>query len=198
MHRMTHIIFFALGLLLLAHPASAVTRDDIPRLLSELVRESFPELDSAYREGRITIRDFNSSDYFLKTSLRKGKLSSDSKLKKYSVDVNPEIYGPEGTPSGGPTLNAVRGILAHELVHLVDYETGGPQKIIGYGLYEIFSPTHYERVTDRRAFERGYAEGIREYRIWIYGKLSPKALRLKKIRYYRPEEIDAWIHENRP
>lgn len=176
--------------------SASISKGDVECLTQNLIQTKFPELKNAWVEGRIEFRDFKSSSYFLKTSFFKGKLSSDSSNRRYSIDVNPAIYDLGQLPSGPPSVSAIEGILAHELVHLVDYECLSTAGIIQLGAEIVAFPSKIERQTDVRAFERGFALGIKAYRVWIYGKLNPKALRVKRKRYYTPEEIDQWIIEH--
>jgi hypothetical protein len=168
-------------------------REQIPCLVSELVSNSFPELTTAWSEGRIQFREFHSDAYFLKTSFLKGKLASSREQRVYSVDVNPEIYQSNSYSISKPTLGALRGILAHELIHLKDYELGNAGTLIKIGVDLVLNPASYERFTDERAFELGYGLEIKAYRDWIYGMLDERALAKKKKRYYSPEEIDSWL-----
>ena len=115
------------------------------------------------------------------------------KHRTYSVDINPKIFEENAFPNARPNVRAIQGILAHELFHLVDFETGNAGDLLTFGFRELVLPAGYERETDRRAFERGFALGIKAYREWLYPNLSKRALRLKKRRYYTPSEIDEWI-----
>ncbi|MBS1963688.1 MAG: hypothetical protein JST04_15845 [Bdellovibrionales bacterium] len=165
---------------------------DVPCLTNELINHHFPELDTAWRQGRIRFREFDSNAYYLKTSFSAGRLSRDPSQREYSIDVNPGIYDVAQTPSGPPSVAAIQGILAHELWHLVDYETSSVIGILRLGTDLLLHPARVERRTDLRAFARGFAESIKAYRVWIYGKLSPRQMRVKRARYFTPEEIDDW------
>ena len=177
--------------------SSAIESKEITCLVNELVRNSFPELAKALASGRIRFREFESDAYFLQASFLKGQFSS-SKNREYSIDINPKIFDPQLIPNGPPSLEAIQGILAHELVHVLDYETESFSNLTEIGLELILSPSHYERYTDLRAFELGYAYGIKSYRNWIYGQLSPTDLAQKRKRYYTPEEIDHWLLTRKP
>jgi len=43
------------------------------------------------------------------------------------------------------------------------------------------------------AIKRGYGEGLKEYRLWLYGAVPAKSLPGKRKDYLSPEEIDAAI-----
>jgi len=175
----------------------SMSKKVIECMIGELIHSSYPELKSAYSSGRIQINEFNSRHYFLKTSISKGKFSKKGSRRTYSVDVNPKFYFSYAMSGADvPTYSSVQGILAHELEHLVDYELSTRQGLIEIGLKALFNPSEYERSTDIRAFKRGFAPGIQNYRRWIYGQLSARALQKKKQRYFTPEEIDEWIYAN--
>lgn len=170
-----------------------IEKENISCLVNELIYWSYPELVDALQAGRIEITEFRSNSYFLKTSISKGKFSTSAARRAYSIDVNPIIFSTNHSSTDSPSLGAIQGILAHELEHLVDYESCSRIGLIQIGAKEVFDPSKYERDTDLRAFNRGFATGIKSYREWIYKMLDSRALRKKKKRYYTPEEIDHWI-----
>lgn len=173
-----------------------ISRGDVECLTQELVELNFPELRNAWEQGRIKFKALQSNAYFFKTSYSSGYLSGDRSKRTYSIDVNDSIYDPDQKPAGAPTVEAIQGILAHELVHLVDYEKADIKRKIHLGVTIIIHPSSIERATDETAFARGFAQGIRKYREWIYGKLTQKVLKRKMKRYYTPEEIDRWIDQH--
>jgi hypothetical protein len=80
----------------------------------------------------------------------------------------------------------------HELAHVVDYANGNRVRLLG--LIRLASPRFRERFetrTDVEALRRGYAQGLKQYRIWLYQHLSADVLREKRRDYLTPEEIDA-------
>lgn len=174
----------------------SVEAEDIPCLVNELIDLSFPELLGAKADGRIQYHSFHSDDYFVKTSFVSGYLKA-SEQRVYSIDTNPKLFHTFLPVLPRPSLRAVQGILAHELMHLIDYEAASTTALLKVLKDEVFNPNDYERATDERAFERGYAQGISEYRKWLYGRLDEKALKTKKKRYYTPEEIEKWVAENK-
>lgn len=169
-----------------------IQKSQMSCLVHELITTKFPELNQILREKRIALREFDSDEFFLKTSIQRS-----NKQWNYLIDVNPVIFKPQQKPSGPPSLLAVQGILAHELFHLVDYHQVLKQKSIKPAIDWLFSESQYERSTDEKAFLRGFALGIKRYRIWIYGKLDPVQLARKRKTYYTPEEIDRWLANNR-
>lgn len=175
---------------------SFVTKATVNCLIQELVSTQFPSLEDAYAHGRILYREFHSDQYFLKTAFLKGALNSNPEKKLYSVDVNPKIYSDQAEEGDFPTVAAIRGILAHELMHVKDYENDRILDLLKIGFEMVVRPPEYERYTDERAFELGYADDLKQYRIWLYRQLTPKALKIKMKRYYTPEQIANWESEH--
>ena len=105
---------------------------------------------------------------------------------QYFVDVNPALFQ-EQAPSDG-----VCAILAHELVHIVSLSRGN--RIRRFGLIRLLSnrqTAKFERRTDLEAIHRGYGDGLRSYRKWVYVHISPNKLPEKRRNYFSPEEIGA-------
>jgi hypothetical protein len=85
-----------------------------------------------------------------------------------------------------------RAIIAHELAHLAYYANGNRVRLLG--LIRLVSPgfrERFEKRADVEALRRGYAQGLKQYRIWLYQHVSADVLREKRRDYLTPEEIDA-------
>jgi len=93
-------------------------------------------------------------------------------------------------------MESIEAILVHEFEHIKDYDSMSSVKIgeMGskYALSKKFR-SKYERQTDVKALRKGLGAGLIGYRNWIYEKLSPKQLLLKKRYYLTPEEIATWM-----
>jgi hypothetical protein len=64
------------------------------------------------------------------------------------------------------------------------------------GLIRLASRGVRERFEKRVAVEalrRGYAQGLKQYRVWLYQHVTGRVLEEKKRDYLTPEEMDA-IH----
>lgn len=182
------------ALLLWIAPASAAVEEcenpSCERMIEtvrRLIDAKFPRLAS--RQVRIT--EFSSKDTFLQAQpkhvLRSGK------NRVYEIQVNPRLF------DDPPSANALEGILVHELSHLNDYTYMNSFEIADLGLMYAGGGAprgviRYERATDETAMRKGFASGIREYRQWLYGKVSGRDLELKKKIYYTPEEVDAYVN----
>jgi len=105
---------------------------------------------------------------------------------RYFVDVNPALFQ-EQAPADG-----VCAILAHELVHVVSLSRGN--RVRRFGLVRLLSKqqtTKFERRADLAAIHRGYGDGLKNYRAWVYIHISPTKLQEKHRNYFSPEEITA-------
>lgn len=150
-------------------------------MLQEMQSASYPEL--AHLDLRV--RSFRSqSDYFRsRFSLSRFLLPM---RMRYFVDVNPALFQ-EQAPSEG-----VCAILAHELVHVVSLSRGN--RIRRLGLVRLLSngqTTKLERRADLEAIHRGYGDGLKGYREWVYVHIPPNKLQEKRRNYFSPEEIAA-------
>jgi len=144
-------------------------------------RRSFPEL--AHVDLRV--RTFRShADYFrTRFSLSRFLLLMPM---RYFADVNPAVFQ-EQAPSDG-----VCAILAHELAHVVSLSRGN--RIRRFGLVRLLSKRQtakFERRTDLEAIHRGYGDGLKSYREWVYAHIPPHEFPGKRRNYFSPEEIGA-------
>lgn len=123
----------------------------------------------------------------MKTFFKLGHILKEKRL--YYLDINTKIY------KCAPPENAIKAIWAHELQHISDYKDASSIELIKLGLKMIRKKTRsqYERATDFRTMERGHSEGLKEYRLWIYKRLTEKDLKIKKCYYYTPEEINRYL-----
>jgi hypothetical protein len=55
----------------------------------------------------------------------------------------------------------------------------------------------FERWADLKAISLGYAEGLREYRRWLYRNVPASKLAEKQRNYFSPDEIDAILSASR-
>ena len=162
-------------------PGQPVASEWAERLVRNVQSSSFPELAKA----DIRIDQFTSdSDYFqARFSIPRFILG---RRMNYVIRVN----------SGATLLTAPedarRAIIAHELAHLAYYAKGSRLHLLGLlrfpgkGFRERF-----EKRADAEALMRGYSQGLKQYRIWLYEHVPQSSLREKKRDYLSPDEIDA-------
>jgi hypothetical protein len=177
----------ALGLLLLATRGRAGQNEssaEIDRgpnvqwaeqLLLDVRLTSFPRLTNT----DVRLRTFHSqSDYFqARFSILHFFFA---RRMQYVVRVNgrPVI---RTAPAGGD-----RAILAHELAHVQYYVSGN--RIHLFALIRLGNARHrrkFERQADLEAIQLGYAQGLKNYRLWLYQHVSAKAF-FEKKRSMRP------------
>ena len=150
-------------------------------MVREVKAKSFPELARV----DLRVRSFRSpSDYFrTRFSLSRFLLLREM---RYFVDVNPAVFEHQAPPDG------VCAILAHELVHVVSLRRGN--RIRRFGLARLLSKRHtlkFERGADLGAIHRGYGNGVKSYRVWVYAHIPPGKLQQKLHNYFSPEEVAA-------
>lgn len=149
--------------------------------LFEVRASSFPEL----ARTDLRVRLFHSqSDYF------RARFSVSRFLLLmpmcYFVDVNPALF------LGPPVSDGTCAILAHELAHVVSLSRGN--RIRRLGLIRLLSQRYavkFERGADLEAIHRGYGDGLKTYRTWVYSHVPPGKPQEKRRNYFSPEEITA-------
>src|SRR6266446_7068627 len=150
-------------------------------VIQELRETSYPELGHV----DLRVRSFRSQSDYFRTRFSLSRFLLLMRMR-YFVDVNPALFQ-EQAPSDG-----VCAILAHELVHIVSLSRGN--RIRRFGLVRLLSKRQtakFERRTDLEAIHRGYGDGLRSYRKWVYAHISPNKLQEKRRNYFSPEEIGA-------
>lgn len=142
---------------------------------------SFPELVRV----DLRVRTFRSQSDYFRTRFSIARFFQLARMR-YFVEVNPAFFQ-EQAPTDG-----VCAILAHELVHIVSLSRGN--RIRRFGLLRLLSRRHtleFERGADLEAIHRGYGDGLKSYRGWVYGHIPPSKLPEKLRNYFSPEEIAA-------
>lgn len=164
----------------------ARTLDRARVLVNEIISASYPELKGT----AIQIKLFESkSDYF---KARFGVPQFFFGRMQYLVFVNPRLFD-RGAPDVG-----VRAILAHELAHILYFKTRNRLKLLGLvRLASKASTQRFERWADLQAISRGYGEGLKEYRQWVYQNIPASKLAAKRLTYFSPDEIDAILSASR-
>jgi hypothetical protein len=149
--------------------------------LLEVRAASFPELARA----DLRVRLFRSQSDYFRTRFSVSRFLLLMQMH-YFVDINPAIF------LGPPASDGVCAILAHELAHIVSLSRGN--RIRRLGLIRLMSQrytVHFERGADLEAIHRGYVDGLKTYRIWVYAHIPSGKLQQKLRNYFSPEEITA-------
>jgi hypothetical protein len=151
------------------------------RLVREVRASSFPEL----LDRDIHVREFaGSSDYF-QARFSIWRFLTVRRMH-YVIQVN-SAAALLAAPEEGK-----RAIIAHELAHVLYYANGN--RLRQFGLIRLASKSfrkRFEKRADVEAMRRGYARGLKQYRIWLYQHVSAGVLQEKRRDYLTPEEIDA-------
>jgi hypothetical protein len=161
------------------NPQSAIERTRL--LVEEIVKHSYPELTNA----DIQVQTFNSASDYFRTGFSFGRFLTARKMR-YFIRVNPRIFELNAPAEG------VRAIVAHELGHAFDFYRRKRIRLLG--LVRLSSKSYsagFERRTDLQAIARGYAEGLKAYRQWLYQNVPAEKVAEKRRNYFSPEEIEA-------
>jgi integrase len=105
---------------------------------------------------------------------------------RYLLFVNPGVFENDAPAAG------VRAIVAHELGHILYFKKRNRLRLTG--LVRLASrrfTARFERWADLTAISLGYADGLKEYRNWLYRHVPVSKLEEKHRNYFSPEEIDA-------
>src|SRR5262249_42133778 len=155
--------------------------EQIRSTVDELIGASYPEL----RGVEIQFSLFHSDTDFFRTRFGFPQFLFGRRMR-YLIRVNPEVRFLQAPEAG------IRAILAHELAHILYFKTGNRARLLG--LMRLSSKgftARFERQTDLQAISRGYGEGLKEYRQWLYQQVPDQMLPEKQRNYFSPEEIDA-------
>jgi hypothetical protein len=160
-----------------ANDSIAAVRPEIQRV----GRSSFPELVHI----DLQVRAFRSQSDYFRTRFSWSRFLLLMRMR-YFVDVNPALFQRQA-PSDGRCA-----IVAHELAHVASLSRGN--RIRRLGLFRLISEGYrvkFERGADLEAIHRGYGDGLKAYRTWVYTHIPPDKLQQKLRNYFSPEEITA-------
>ena len=156
----------------------------VRRIVEEIKIASYPELANL-KNAEIEIKLFDSpSDYFQTRFTFTSFLFK--KRLRYMLRVNRNLFASNAPDDG------VRAIIAHELGHVVYYKARNRIQLLGLARLACKGFTaRFERATDLRAISRGYSDGLKSYRLWLYRQIPAKNVMEKRRNYFSPAEIDA-------
>lgn len=179
-------IFLTFLALILAFPSFADSgRTRVEAAIQDLLATTHKEIiDDSRSNFKITLFEIKSDEYFFISNLSfKRALFGTS---HYRIGYNPSVF------KNGISDLALKGVLAHELMHTNDYVHGSTlATILPIGIKVSFSKSRiqYERKTDLKVILKGLGAELIAYRQWQYPLLSEEALQKKKKEYLTPEEI---------
>jgi len=151
------------------------------RLVHDVRSSSFPEL----LDRDICVRQFAGSPDYFQARFSIWRFLTVRRMR-YVIRVN-SAAALLAAPEEGK-----RAIIAHELAHVAYYANGNRLRL--FGLIRLASKgfrQRFEKRADVQALQRGYAQGLKQYRIWLYQHVSAGVLQEKRRDYLTPEEIDA-------
>lgn len=149
-------------------------------------REAYPELAPARVE--LSAERFDGF-FFMARPDRLGALRGPG-ARTYRILYSPAVL------DDGPGAEALAGVMAHELGHILHYARLGRMGLADFGLRYLCVRDYrveHERETDLEALRRGFGPGLAAYERWALGRLTGVALELKRRTYLSPEEIEAWV-----
>ncbi len=154
--------------------------DRTQQIINEIAQKSYPEI----KLKKIKIKTFSSNSNFFKARVSYTRFLTFQKMR-HIVYVNPKVF------QLNAPLEGIRAILAHELAHVLYYTEKNRLELLG--LVRLTSEsfiTKFERKADLEAIQRGYGEGLIEYRKWLYQNIPQNNVESKKRDYFSPEEIE--------
>lgn len=150
-------------------------------LIREIQAASYPEL----KDARIEVKTFRSDSDYFQSRFSFGRFFTGRRMR-YTVYVNPQVYA-KNCPE-----TALRAIVAHELAHIRYYRQRNRFELVGLAqLAGKGFTARFERGADLEALARGYGEGLKQYRQWLYQNIPARKTAEKRRNYFSPEEIDA-------
>ena len=176
--------FIAQIFIILAFVANLTAQTDAiqktQKIINEVIEKSFPEL----KTKKVEVKTFQSESDYFRARFSYAKYLTFQKMR-YIVLVNPKVFD-----KNSPT-NGIRAILAHELAHVLYFVERNRFELLGLASLSSKSFTQkFEHRADLEAISRGYGEGLKEYRAWLYQNIPPKNFAEKKRNYFSPEEIE--------
>jgi hypothetical protein len=167
---------------LLAYPQTPLPDWAVP-LVHEVQTASFPELE----ESQISVRRFTSDSDYFRARFSIPRFLVGAKMR-YFIEVN-STSAITSAPEDGK-----RAIVAHELAQIAYYDRHKRSFLLGLvRLTDQRFRAGFEKEADAQAIRLGYAQGLKEYRVWLYRHVPARALAEKKRDYLSPEEIEAFV-----
>lgn len=149
-------------------------------MVEEVGRQSYPEI----KLEKIRVKTFTGDSGFFKARFSFCRFLTLQRMR-HLIFVNPDAFErklPE---------NAFRSIIAHELSHVSYYSRKNRLQLFGLvRLTNSSAEAGFERKADLEAISKGYGEGLKTYREWLYTQI-PDSDKMKKFKiYFSPAEIE--------
>jgi hypothetical protein len=152
---------------------------------SSIIRELRARPWCTLGNADVECTEFESDSDFFQARPRLGALCW-RKQRRYRILVNCRAA------ELGLSHDAMRGILAHELDHLLFYHERTRLVCLAWSLLTLLFHNHcirFERRADLRTVYRGFAQGLAAYRLWLYARVNQRVMLSKRRVYLTPEEI---------
>lgn len=162
-----------------AAPLGPADQARVARLIAD-DRARYPELTGR----RVEVSSLNDDAVFFQSNFTIDSALGDGPLV-YVIQANPRALAADD--------DALRGVLAHELAHTLDYETRTRAQLVDLlGPALVPTSSTWERKTDLIAVDRGFGPGLLRFRTWAFRVLAHSnkdALQEKRAVYYGPLEL---------
>lgn len=157
--------------------------EKVRKIIEEIAPKSYAEI----KLKKVRIKTFESDTNFFKARFSLVRFLTFQKMR-HIIYVNPKMLELNAPEEG------IRGILAHELAHIVYYTKKNRFELLGLlSLASNDFTAKFERKADLEAIARGYGEDLIKYREWLYQNIPANDLASKKHNYFTPEEISLII-----
>lgn len=167
---------------------AVATPEDLAELLADVQVALHPDLEGV----PVRLVPMTSASDFFYANLDLTTIGNDPRERAYEVYYNERMFGDVGLPP----VDGLVAILGHELKHVQDYTELDTDEMVAFGLwYATSDVAEYERETDLYVLERGCGEGLIAFREFLYDNVSDEVEAQKRLDYWTPEEIRAWMDE---
>lgn len=162
--------------------------------LRELLRAAVTAFPDDLSSFDIELRVARSNNFFVRSGFSAGSVFQSATRRNYRIIVSRNYF------TNLPPDDGITAIFVHELMHISDYTERTGAQLLGFVLDYVLSPRGYvppyERATDLRAMEAGYARGLLAFRRWQEATLTEAQLVIKRRNYYTVSEIEVWLAEH--
>ncbi len=160
---------------------------DLTALMQEVRLDLFPQIASI----PLDLVELDSETDYFQANVDFGTVSEPAFERDYRVLYNPKLF------EDGPSQPAIAAILAHELTHILDYTQMESSELVEFGIwYATSDAAEYERQTDESTMWLGCADGLIDYRVWLYDNIPADSVEDKQRSYFTPEQIREWVAEH--
>ena len=190
----------------LPDPVKEFLRDSIPYFTERMVIHEHHELVDLYKNQALIALSYYPELADVKIQFREKNLKTtmaaiprnDFFLRKkgnrtYRIYIDKKVKENKGLQLKDVPLNAQIGVIAHELGHVVDYESKSAVGIILTGLGYLLPPFRkkLERKVDEITIAHGLGHQVKEFSDYVLyqAEVSDKYMKYKRKYYYKPVQL---------